>query len=181
MSLDPTSQVKINSHYQQLLQSLAVRQFSETVEHMKAIYEMSPSHPISILGLVNQMHREGLYKRDYVQIINLYTRHHPDDPVGHLLHAEFCRSHGTLEQFRKAWQKTEENAHQGFHLQPPIQATVFDAENGAKFTAVGTLGLGARLNTSIGARLNTSIRLCSDVTSSPDSGAGCETLPAEPV
>lgn len=135
----------ITSRLENIISHAKTRDYSQSVADMKELLDLLPNHPSYTICVLEQTLAAGVNKREILKLINLFKKAFPTDPNGHLLNTQFYWINRDIEQIRKSWRETCDKASQGFHLQPVITATIFDAETGKARTKLGSLGLGARI------------------------------------
>jgi hypothetical protein len=127
--------------YQQFVENGSRRDFRAAIINLHDIFAQIPYHPSYIFHFLG----DNVAPRERLTLINLYKRTYPESPIGYLLDMWLHFEGGRPDNMRQAWRELCENADKGFHLQPAIIASVFEAELGVPHTSVAVLGMGAKL------------------------------------
>jgi len=61
----------------------------------------------------------------------------------------FHRDRGRLDLMREAWHQNCQKAVKGFHFQPSVSVSIFDAEQGHAHTSIGAMGLGGQVRSDL--------------------------------
>lgn len=139
------SEEDITLYYTGFQESLRVRNLERAAGYLHILFININYHP----SIISQIEFRNITAREYVRLLDIYIREFPDDPIGYLLLMSFHRDRGRVDLMREAWQRNCDNALKGFHFQPSISASVFDAEAGQTHTSIGGVGLGSDLRTEI--------------------------------
>ncbi|MBO6947994.1 MAG: hypothetical protein JJ855_08435 [Rhodospirillales bacterium] len=182
MNAPSKAQQELDSHYAQLRTAIDARNPQRSATHLKGMFDLLPKHPDHVAALLRDLFANGLGLQDYVNILTVYKSTYPEDPTGYLMAMGLLREQGALDQVRLIWQEACAKASHGFHFQPAVQASVFDAENGQHFTAVSTSGLGVKLKGALGSFISNASREPDGLDSLPaTSGPAVETCSPDPL
>lgn len=140
-----TKEDDINLYYTGFQQSLQQRNFERAAGYLHILFINIDFHP----SIISQINFGSATAREYVRFLDIYLREFPDDPIGYLLLMSFHRDRGRLDLMRDAWLQNCQKSDKGFHFQPSISASVFDAEQGHAHTSIGGIGLGAEVRSGL--------------------------------
>ncbi len=135
----------ITLYYTGFQQSLQQRNFERAAGYLHVLFININYHP-SIIG---QIEFKNITAREYVRLLDIYLREFPDDPIGYLLSMSFHRDRGRLDLMRDAWLQNCQKALKGFHFQPSVSVSIFDAEQGHAHTSIGGMGLGDQVRSDL--------------------------------
>jgi hypothetical protein len=129
---------ELSEYYTGFKQSLHQRNYERAAGYLHLLYMNIGFHP----SIISQITFEPLGQREFVRFIDIYLREFPDDPAGYLLHMSYHHGKARLDIIRKIWKDTCRLAVKGFHYQPGVAGSLFDAETGLAYTSLGGVGLG---------------------------------------
>lgn len=133
-----TSDDDINLYYTGFQVSLRQRNFERAAGYLHVLFIYISFHP----SIISQIEFKNITAREYVRLLDIYLREFPDDPVGYLLIMSFHRERGRVDLVRDAWRQNCKKSAKGFHFQPSISVSIFDAEDAYAYTSLGGVGLG---------------------------------------
>ncbi|MEX0692945.1 MAG: hypothetical protein WD075_00745 [Rhodospirillales bacterium] len=132
----------INELYLQFQANASRRDFPSAVKNLHDIFQQIPYHPSCIFHFLGN----NVGRRERLILINLYKKSYPDSPIGYLLEICFHYEDGRLGHIRRTWQDVCKNAEKGFHHQPFMQVSIYDAEKGQGHTSIASMGLGQEVS-----------------------------------
>jgi len=167
-----TTEKELSEYYAGFKQNLHARNYERAAGYLHLLYMNIGFHP----SIISQVTFEPLRQREFVRFIDIYVREFPDDPVGYLLHMSYHFDKARLDIIRQVWTDACRNAVKGFHYQPGVSASIFDAERGMPYTSIGGMGLGKTLSNALSTLATQSL----NATETPDGSSVCEALGATP-
>lgn len=163
-----------------LLMAVESRNKREIVRLLKDIFYQIPAHPSYYQRLIQSMFERGFNRRDYQQVIGMYRRAYPTDPIAYWMRMSFARGSGKFSDQKEAWREACENLTQGFHFQPNITASIFDAENSMAGTLLACLNGGNKIREFVTEFDPIMLKPVVTTSTSSSESLKVETRPAEP-
>lgn len=167
----------ISEYFDAMKTALKERNYSRAAGYLRMIYQNLSFH----FHIYRQVGFEGFSERDVLRLFTTYVKEFPDDPSGYMMLAHMYYNKAQLEQVRRTWTNACENADRGFHFQPSVHSSIFDAEKGRAFTSLSGLGLGTAVTAKIDQLNKKSAPALVTPVNSIDTAAAVETLAGEPI
>lgn len=168
---------RIFQHHAAMLTAIKARNHARAAGYLRMIYQNLNFH----FSMYKQISFDGLSERDVLRLLTTYVREFPDDPSGYMMLAHMHHSKAQTELVRRAWIEASNHAVKGFHFQPSVQSSVFDAEQGRRFTSLSRVGLDKEIAQELEELRNAPTDLRSPATSDFDGPPRGYTLPGEPI
>jgi|GEM_PF-2852946 len=168
-----TTEKELSEYFAGFKQNLHARNYERAAGYLHLLYMNIGFHP----SIISQVTFEPLQQREFVRFIDIYVREFPDDPVGYLLHMSYHFDKARLDIIREIWSDTCRNAVKGFHYQPGVAASIFDAERGMPYTSIGGMGLGKTLSSALSTLATQSL----NATEPPDDSSVFDNSVTSPV
>ncbi len=116
-----------------LVNAISQRDFRAAVKSLHDILTALPAHPTYTRFALSHIPSAN----DSRAIVTRYARAYPDAPESYLMLTMLYGRTNQLDRMRQTWRDACRNATKGFHFQPSIVASAFDAANGKATTSIG--------------------------------------------
>lgn len=126
-------EIELNTLIANLVNAVSQRDFRVAVGSLHDALAAFPEHPTYVRFVLSHIPSAN----DSRVIVTRYARAYPDAPESYLMLTMLYGRTNQIDRLRQTWRDACQRATKGFHFQPAIIASAFDAASGKEKTAIG--------------------------------------------